>query len=336
MFQRLGQLERELAEIKQQLGLDRGISAASPVSGDLDPAILNLLVHYASDFLAVHSADGRYLFASDASRDLFGWLPDDLIGRSIYEFIHPDDADGVASNHARHGTRQGTRTSEYRMRCRDGGYRWVESRSHAHVDEAGVRQIVCVNRDVTDYKAMVEKLQHTNQALKARSMRDPLTGMPNRRRLKDRLGQLMREARRGRQFSCAILDLDHFKVLNDRFGHAAGDEVLRSLARLLRRNVRDVDLVARYGGEEFVILFVDMDQHQAACALEDVRQIAARSRLGPAPVTFSAGVAGYTADLETGQALFERADRALYQAKHLGRNRICQSAGELPAKALAS
>lgn len=336
LFRRLGRLERELAELKRTLGVDRAGTVVPGASSELDPKILDLLIHYAGDFLAVHSADGRYLFASEACREMFGWAPEDLLGRSIYEFIHPDDADAIARNHARHGAAVGTRTSDYRMRCADGAYRWVESRSHAHVDEAGVRQIVCVNRDVTDYKAMVEALQRTNRALKARSMRDPLTSLPNRRRLKERLGQLMREARRGREFSCAIIDLDHFKVLNDRFGHAAGDEVLRNVARLLRRNVRDVDLVARYGGEEFVVLFVDMNQDRAIQALEEIRRIAGRSKLGPAPVTLSAGVAAFSAELETGQALFERADRALYRAKQGGRDRVCGHREPPPAKALAS
>lgn len=165
-----------------------------------------------------------------------------------------------------------------------------------------------------------------HESLQALSLTDPLTGMPNRRRLQIHLEQEIAAARRGRPLSVAIVDLDNFKQINDQFGHAAGDAVLRHAADMLTTRLRPYDVVFRYGGEEFLILFPDSDLETAGLALERLRRTLTQH---PAhlpdgrtqPVTASFGAAEFDGEIEWAQVI-ARADAALYRAKEGGRNRV--------------
>jgi len=157
---------------------------------------------------------------------------------------------------------------------------------------------------------------------------DPLTGVANRRRSDELMGQLMHLAVRNRQpFALALLDLDHFKLVNDRYGHGMGDEVLRRVARLLERGFRAEDVVARWGGEEFVVGMYGMDKEDAVRRLEAVlEQLRAEPfdlpGAEPLRVTFSAGIAQFPVDGDDLPALYRVADATLYQAKQAGRDRV--------------
>ena len=161
--------------------------------------------------------------------------------------------------------------------------------------------------------------------------RDSLTGLANRRRL-FAVGQ--EELRRARRFdhplAAIMLDLDRFKLVNDRYGHGAGDDVLREVARRLLATIRETDLPARYGGEEFAVLLPETDLETARAAAERIRLAVAESplgtRRGPLPVTLSAGVAMLEDDTRDLGALFDAADAALYAAKAAGRNRVAIAA----------
>jgi diguanylate cyclase (GGDEF)-like protein len=143
---------------------------------------------------------------------------------------------------------------------------------------------------------------------------DPLTGVPNRRVWEEELPRELERARRmGTGVCVAMIDLDDFKAYNDRFGHQAGDLVLKEAASAWRAEVRSTDLLARYGGEEFVLLL-------PACALEDAVQIVERLRVVTPLVTCSVGLACWDFQ-EDSRKLVERADQALYAAKAEGRNR---------------
>jgi diguanylate cyclase (GGDEF)-like protein len=150
------------------------------------------------------------------------------------------------------------------------------------------------------------------------STRDPLTGLWNRRSLDLSLDR----ARPGD--ALAIVDLDHFKQVNDRLGHAEGDRLLQAFAAHLQDSVRDRDVVGRLGGEEFVILMPSTDLVEARVALERIR--AAWPQAAPVPVTFSAGLVNVdhvSEDVRTaGRTALRRADEALYRAKDEGRDRI--------------
>ena len=157
---------------------------------------------------------------------------------------------------------------------------------------------------------------------------DDLTGLLNRRAMLDRMQlEQRRSLRSGSPLLIALLDIDHFKVVNDTHGHAAGDLVLQSFADTVRRNVRDTDVLARWGGEEFVLLLCDTPAADAVALMERLRQAVQAMQVpvpqggGPITVTVSIGLARHTpADPLAGT--LERADRALYAAKAGGRNRV--------------
>ncbi len=171
----------------------------------------------------------------------------------------------------------------------------------------------------------------TIRARRAREIRalmsqDSLTGLLTHARLKERLeSELARAQRNHTAVALALLDLDHFKAVNDEHGHLAGDRVLKTLANLLRRRIRRSDVVARYGGEEFAVIFNDCGEQDALHMLDTIRQDFSAIRHGGREsafrVTFSAGVVAATPD-STVDSLIEQADQRLYRAKERGRNRI--------------
>ncbi len=154
---------------------------------------------------------------------------------------------------------------------------------------------------------------------------DPLTALPNRRVFEERMEvELRRSVRSKEQFALAIVDLDHFKQINDTYGHAVGDEALRRFADTLRTNVRDVDLAARFAGDEFAVMLINTDSDGAATMitrlLEKIRSI----ELSVAhEITASIGFA-VNLDDDTPETLFNRADRALFEAKRTGRDKAME------------
>ncbi len=163
------------------------------------------------------------------------------------------------------------------------------------------------------------------------ALRDPLTGLYNRRFLDQRLSEEVARARRaGTLLSLAMIDVDHLKCWNDTFGHAAGDSALRLLGSLLRHSCRAGDVVCRIGGEEFVLLAPETDAEGLRALVDRIRATAAgiiqhEGEALPRPLTFSAGVATLE-PTQTAQALLESADRTLYAAKQAGRNRVLMAA----------
>jgi|GEM_PF-290043 len=165
-----------------------------------------------------------------------------------------------------------------------------------------------------------QELESRNTELAEEARRDPLTGLLNRGGLVQ--AARVNAAREGDQFTVAVLDLDHFKLINDTHGHAAGDEVIRIAAEEIRRGVRGSDVAARFGGEEFLLLMPATALDSGVAVVERIRAaIAARADL-PAPVTLSAGLAAGLAGRDTPEFLFQRADQALYLAKRRGRDRV--------------
>jgi diguanylate cyclase (GGDEF)-like protein len=160
--------------------------------------------------------------------------------------------------------------------------------------------------------------------LRADADLDHLTGLANRRRFRV---ALVREVERWRRYGvpCALLmlDIDHLKEINDRFGHPAGDMVIRHIAQILAQVSRETDTAARLGGEEFALLAAGVDTEKAATAAERLREVISRRRVeGVGNVTVSIGVAGCPASATSERALYAASDQALYVAKNGGRNRV--------------
>jgi len=176
---------------------------------------------------------------------------------------------------------------------------------------------------------MIEQTKADNARLEALAHTDPLTHLLNRRALTIRLvAELERVRRYNSPLTMLMIDLDHFKQVNDTYGHLVGDEVLRGISTILQRSVRSVDMVARYGGEEFVVVLPETGEQGAVAFAERIRQRVEihkfeAARAQPARVTVSIGVSAFPAPhVETAEDLFAKADAALYRAKEMGRNQV--------------
>ena len=179
-------------------------------------------------------------------------------------------------------------------------------------------------RESVALAAPILAVQRSLELAERRAASDPLTNLPNRRAADEALTRLSAQAGRTvTPLAAVLVDLDHFKQVNDRHGHAQGDRALSEVARVLAAGVRASDFVARYGGEEFLVLAPDTDRRGAADLAEKLRDAIAHTTLPViGPMTASIGVAALPEDAVDPGALLRRADRALYAAKALGRNRV--------------
>ncbi len=169
----------------------------------------------------------------------------------------------------------------------------------------------------------------TTETSERRALQDPLTGLPNRRQLnEDIAGQLAMWPENGRRAVVAMVDVDHFKRLNDDFGHRVGDVTLQKVASVMRLSLRDADRIYRYGGEEFVVIFADVGRSEATVLADRMLKAVAETPLSGdqlepvGPVTITAGLSLMPEHGVDFAGLIELADRAMYRAKEAGRNRI--------------
>jgi two-component system cell cycle response regulator len=178
-------------------------------------------------------------------------------------------------------------------------------------------------------KALQDKINSKRRELEALSMTDDLTGLFNHRAMQQRLkDEFMRAQRYNDPLSLLMIDVDHFKKVNDRFGHLFGDYVLSELAQVLTRCVREIDLLARYGGEEFLVILPQTHFSGSLAVAERIWRTVAKHEFNDnnvqQPITVSVGISFYpNKNIATVEQLVAFADQALYQAKREGRNRIC-------------
>lgn len=190
--------------------------------------------------------------------------------------------------------------------------------------------------DPIELRARVRSALRTRKLidiLKSRARLDTLTGLENRSYLHVELAAAAAEyIRHGRRFAVLMLDLDHFKQLNDAHGHLIGDEVLRQVGACIQNAIRPMDVAFRYGGEEFLIIFRDMNDQTAAIAagnlMKRLRQMSIVTPSGPVQITASGGVASVQGESMTCDptSVVSAADQALYQSKHNGRDRLTVAA----------
>lgn len=421
-------------------------------------AALRMLVENSTDMLSRHTPTGTYTYVSPACRELLGYEPEELLGRSAYDLFHPDDLAAVSANHDEVLEQPDVRTIVYRIRHRDGHYIWFETTSHAVRDprDGEIVEIQTSSRDVTrrveaetrlrrseqqfrlamehapigmalvgldgsflevnDQLAHVvgrtaaelrtlrfqdithpddldadlayvqqlldgeidrysmakryiradgsiiwvllsgslvrdvdgspdhfvaqiqdisqqilqeEGLRAANEALERLVNEDLLTGLATRRAVLRALdSELTRDDRHGRGVAVMLADVDRFKRVNDRHGHAEGDRVLRDIASVVPGAVRQVDVVGRFGGEELLVVLPEVAAPAALSIAERVRtQVSTHVSSPNGPVTVSIGVA-VRRPAESAEQLIARADQALYRAKRAGRDNV---QGEAPA-----
>lgn len=173
---------------------------------------------------------------------------------------------------------------------------------------------------------LTRKVVRQNRQLVLLNRSDMLTGLPNRRHWQEAIGnELGRYFRTGRPSVVMLIDVDHFKEVNDNHGHAVGDDVLRTIAAVLRSSIREMDTAVRYGGDEFAVLVTETEAPKAREIAERIRATFLTAR-GPEAeaedCTLSIGLAQVDDDVNTGDAWMKRADAAMYRAKSAGRNRV--------------
>jgi diguanylate cyclase (GGDEF)-like protein len=182
-----------------------------------------------------------------------------------------------------------------------------------------------LRRNHAEIMAAHEAMQEQNRMLETLSITDSLTGLYNRNKLDAILAdQLARFRRTQRPFALLMLDIDHFKTLNDTYGHITGDEILTTVAQILLQSIRSIDYAARYGGDEFIVILVETYIDQAVKTAERIRahveNLTYQAGKSTISITVSIGVVECRADDSTTTAVFSRADNALYEAKRAGRN----------------
>lgn len=206
------------------------------------------------------------------------------------------------------------------------GYHSLSRTHSSNLTEKFERQVRRLEKLARISDLYQSNLRELTEALRETSLKDPLTELGNRRYLMDRLKEETERARRKDSPLCiALLDVDHFKQINDRHGHDTGDQALCRIAAAIRANVREYDTIGRWGGEEFLLLFPDTGEAEATLTVERVREAIAAIDLdlGHAPplgLTASIGLTRQRSG-ETYSATVNRADDALLSAKQLGRNR---------------
>jgi diguanylate cyclase (GGDEF)-like protein/PAS domain S-box-containing protein len=299
------ELRRRREAIEQRLGYEAGFRAT---------------FDQASVGIAHVAPDGRFLKVNGKLCDLLGYPRERLMGLSFLDLKFDEDRAASATEIARL-LRQagGSLDAERRYRRSDGSAIWLELATSLVRDAAGRPEyFVAMAYDITERRRAQERVLH-------QATHDPLTDLPNRALFADRLGHALRQARRrGNGGAVMFMDLDHFKLPNDRFGHAAGDALLRETAKRLSGCVRGGDTVARIGGDEFAVVLSETAQPQDAAVV--ARKIidsmrAPMSLEGNAHTqTVSIGIALFPTDGKEVDILTKHADEAMFRAKEAGRN----------------
>lgn len=260
----------------------------------------------------------KTILSNPRTENLFGYTQDELLSLSLILLVFPDDREFVKERYEKISSGENfTDTMEFRIQTKDGSIKWVEMR--ASKLNLGDGSVLCFFLDSTRRKEMELQLQEM-------ATRDSMTSLLNRRAFFD---AAERETARSRRYetplSVVMIDADHFKQINDNYGHSVGDDVLKYLSELILLEARETDVAARFGGEEFVVLLPGATMNSARSFAERLRL-----RVEQSPVESSGGIVNYTVSIgcaffkleENIEMLVARADEAMYQAKKAGRNRV--------------
>ena len=260
--------------------------------------------------------DGSVTDLNRAFQVMTGWPRAEWVGRNFGELLHPEDWPAVLELLRGALRADAPSTVDVRMRARTGGYVISNFTAVPVVQQGRVVDLVGIAQDVTELRQLESRQRDTSRT-------DHLTGLGNRRACEEAIArEVARATRENASLVFVLFDLDHFKAVNDTYGHHVGDAVLCAVAGVLREASRSSDLVARWGGEELLAILPSTDLGAARPFAERVRAgVAALDGL-PCRVTVSAGMAEWSRGQDV-QTVLARADARLYEAKRTGRNRIC-------------
>lgn len=289
------------------------------------------------DFISINDLHGVILFAGTPYASLMGYTPAELVGADALRYIHPDDRPIVQDAYRQFVGGSNERLKmRYRAFRKDGAYVWLETYARPFNGVGGqAREVICVSREMSEQQQVEQTLTHDKQQAEERSqalgelaLTDELTGLRNRRSIDESLGVKL-SSRRSASFpiGCLLVDIDHFKELNDSYGPSVGDEALRRIARVLEDTCRDEDYVARYEGDEFLLVLPNTNPGGTIILGEKlIRNVRALDwsdlpLQGEVTVSIGATCINYGTNL-TLPELLDILDGQLYQAKEAGRNRL--------------
>jgi len=321
------------------IAIERSVAAEKILSSE---GLYRLLTEDAADVVWKTDGDLRFTYISPADERLRGYRADEVIGHHVFELFTEEGVAVVTEKLRQRQQAEQDRsqtdfvTFEVQHRCKDGRLIWGEVLSKPERDADGtITGYHGITREITERKQMQDEVRQL-------AFYDPLTKLPNRRLLHDRLSQAMAASKRSGCFGALMfLDLDHFKPLNDTHGHEVGDLLLIEAADRLKGCVREMDTVARFGGDEFVVMLSDLnaDKGKSASEAEIVAEKIRNALSGPyllqvrregkADTTVehhcsaSIGVALFINHEASQDDILKWADTAMYQAKETGRNSIC-------------
>lgn len=329
--------------------------ASKPVPAGFSEQQLRTLFDLISDGIWDWDANSGYVYRNPGWYAMLGYASHSMANSVLTweSVIHPEDYPRVMAHFEAYIDQRNERYRiEYRCRCQDGSYLWIEDSGHiiARNQDGSVARMLGAHRNIDAGKRLVAELEQRNQSLESQvaertrelswvnqqlqrqldenrelAERDALTRAANRYGLEKSLQQQCERARRFREpLALIAMDLDDFKPINDQHGHARGDAALIEVTERIRTCLRSEDLLARWGGDEFAVVLPHSDLSYAKQLAERIRQAMGQlAPIGDCRLTMSYGVVQWQ-DGDEPEALLERADKALYRAKANGKNVIAE------------
>lgn len=272
-----------------------------------------VLFEQSAEGMVVLDMSGRIVEVNQCCAEMVDCTVEEVLGLYAHDFVVQFDEDQIKE--VLHHTDHKGMHFETKLRRKDGTLIDVELRNNGATYK-GEKLVFCLCRDITRQK------QDQAKILRLATI-DNLTGLFNRHAFQDKLSsEINRVSRYGKPLSVLMYDLDHFKRINDNFGHEMGDTILLKVSELVRDDIRAVDVAGRWGGEEFLVLMPEADLGKAQQVAEKLRQVIASHQFAAVgQVTASFGVTQFKPG-ETAQSLLRRVDDAVYLAKQQGRNRV--------------
>lgn len=282
------------------------------------------------DAICVVDQQHRFSYLSPGAKRVFGYTPDEMMGCSMFDFIHPDDHQSTMAVAQQINSGDQVVHFENRYRRKDGSIAhilWSARWSERDQMRVGVA------RDISEHKRLELEREALIARLEHMALTDPLTQLPNRALFYDRVKTSQKRAERdGSGLGLLYLDLDKFKFINDHYGHATGDQLLKEVAQRIASAVRATDTVARLGGDEFVVLIDAVPTtsgdtntvHTVADKILHVMRSPLQLPHGEEVVTCSMGVALWPTSGDTVDTLINQADQAMYRAKRKGGNQLSE------------
>ena len=277
------------------------------------------LIENTSDGVALLTAEGTLSFVTKPIERMLGYVESELLGQTVFDFIHSDDRERVLELFELVKDQSGLPiTAQYRCRHRTGSYKWIECVCVNQLEHPNIKSVIANFRDITERKRAEENLQYQYH-------HDTLTDLPNRTYLNEKFADNIIESEKKRQsLGLMLIDLDRFKQINESLGHALGDRLIQAVALRIRSCVKDDHILARLGGDEFGILVPDvrLEQDAAKLANQIIEDFRPPFYLDNHEIYISPsiGISLYPYDGTESATLFKNAETALYRAKEHGRN----------------